>query len=136
MTSSDTELVKRREVWFRGPHPDPHQARTAAVVLSELHGVVHVQAVSPVLAHVHYDVTILTLQIIEQTLQDVGLHLDNSLLVKLKRALYAYTEEAQRDSLGCRKGQTNCTQRVFVTHYQNRPHGCRDERPEHWRRYL
>ena len=136
MASSTTDLVKRREVWFRGPHPDPHQARTAAIVLSELHGVVHVQAVSPVLAHVHYDVTVLTLQVVEQTLQDVGLHLDNSLLVKLKRALYAYTEEAQRDSLGCPKGQTNCTQRVFVTHYQSRPHGCRDERPEHWRRYL
>jgi len=136
MTSTSTELVKRREIWFRYPHGDPHQARTAAVALGEVEGVVHVQAASPRLVHVHYDVRAITLQVIEQFLGEYGLHLDNSLLIKVKRALYYYSEEAQRDTLGCGKGQTNCTERLFVKHYERRPHGCRDERPEHWRRYL
>jgi hypothetical protein len=73
---------------------------------------------------------------IEALLEQHGFHLDNRLMHKIKRALYRYTEDTQRANLGCAKGESNCTEKVFVNRYRNRDHGCQDVRPDHWRRYL
>ncbi len=83
---------------------------------------------------VGYDLTHVSLQQIESSLQDQGFHLDNSLLCKLKRALYYYTEENERINRGLQGPEANT--QVYVNRYQRLPHGCRDERPEHWRNYL
>jgi hypothetical protein len=85
---------------------------------------------------ISYDITLISLQFIEELLHELGFHLDNNLLVKLKRALHYYTEDIEREALGCGKVADNNTRDVFIKRYQRRLHGCRDARPDYWRRYL
>lgn len=136
MGSTHPDRIKHREVLFRGPHPDPHQAQSAALLLSDLDGIQAVRLADAThhVLHVTYDVHIICLQHIEEILVEVGYHLDNNLLVKVKRAIYYYTEQVERETHGCQGG--NCTRNLFIEHYRRHNHGCRDERPEHWRRYL
>lgn len=136
MKASPPDAIKHREIWFRGPHHDPNQAQTATLVLSDVDGVLHAQPRHAELLYVTYDVRYVTLQVIDALLSELGFHLDNNLLVKLRRALYYYTEEAQQDALGCGRGRGNCTQAVFINRYRQIEHGCRDVRPDHWRHYL
>lgn len=136
MGTPDDDRVKRREIQFSEPHPDPRQADTAAALLEGLEGVLLAEVQNPLTLWVHYHVEYTCLAHIEDLLSGHGLHLDNNLLGKLKRALAYYTEETQRDNLGCPRGESNCTTKVFISSYRRREHGCRDERPKHWRRYL
>jgi hypothetical protein len=136
MGTRDDDRVKRREIQFSTLHPDPRQAHTAATLLEGLEGILYLEARAPLTLWVHYHLEYTCLANLEQVLDAHGLHLDNTLLFKLKRALAHYTEQTQRENLGCPRGDTNCTTKVFISSYQRRVHGCRDERPEHWRRYL
>ncbi|MCB1789368.1 MAG: hypothetical protein KDJ27_07390 [Gammaproteobacteria bacterium] len=129
-------LYKRREIAFCTLHPDPQQARSAATFLGEIKGVSHVEVVHKAAIEVQYLLVAITLAEIEDLLVQNGFHLDNRLMHKIKRALYHYTEDTQRANLGCNKGDPNCTEKVFVNRYRNRDHGCQDDRPDHWRRYL
>jgi hypothetical protein len=104
-------------------------------MLDGMDGVHEVNPAEPHLLFVRYDITIITLSLIEEVLVEFGYHLDNSLMHKLKRALYAYTEETQRANLGL-EGENTADRKVFIQNYLRRRHGCRDERPEHWRGYL
>jgi hypothetical protein len=127
-------LVRHREIRFCRLHPDKTQAHSASLMLSDVEGIHHVQPVDPHLLHIRYDISFITLNIIEEALVELGYHLDNSLMHKLKRALYYYTEETQRANLGM-EGSC-CAKQMFINRYLRRSHGCRDERPEHWRNYL
>lgn len=130
------QRIKHREIAFRELHPNPDQAGTAAHFLAQVDGVLTSEAASATLVRVSYDVLAVTLKEIEDGLRDLGLHLDNRLFLRVKRALYYYTEETLRANCGCPQGTSNCTKKVFATRYQQIEHGCRDQRPEHWRRYL
>lgn len=130
------DFIKHREILFDPLHPDSNQARTAAGLLEEIDGILQARALSPTSLVVRYDLGRITLEAIDQLLSDTGFHLDNSLLSKLKRSLFHYTEETLRANVGCEQGQSNCTRKVFIQRYEQLPHGCRDERPEHWRHYL
>lgn len=136
MESESNDRIKHREILFREPHEDPQQAHTAALVLSDVDGVLAIQPDGNTRLQITYDVGKTCLQALEGLLEQLGFHLDNSLMSKLRRALYYYMEEAEQDSLGCKRGQHNCTQAIFISRYRNLKHGCRDERPAHWRRYL
>jgi len=136
MGSRNDDRVKRREIQFSTLHPDPRQAETAAIILEGVEGILLAEARDPVTLWVHYHIEVICLTHVEALLGSHGLHLDNNLLGKLKRALAHYTEETQRDNLGCPRGDSNCTTKVFISSYRRREHGCRDERPKHWRRYL
>ena len=85
---------------------------------------------------VTYQLPNISLRLIEESLTELGFHLDNSLLIKMRRAVVYYTEETQCANLGCAEGQSNCTVKVFINRYQRIKHGCRDQRPKHWRKYL
>lgn len=135
MHEPERDIVKRREIRFQGPHGDAQQSRSAQMLLEGADGIIELQAPTPELLVVTYDVRFLTLEHIEGALAEVGFHLDNSLVAKLRRALWYYTDETQRELLGC-KGNPSCTARIFVNCYERSAHGCRDERPRHWRRYL
>lgn len=136
MKRADTELVKHREIHFCPLHPDPRQAQSVMLALAGVDGIEHLQLIDNHHLQVSYDIRKLTLEMIETALTEAGYHLDNSLLHKLRRALYYYTEAVQRENLGCHRGESNCTARIFIEQYARQPHGCRDTRPEHWRRYL
>lgn len=129
-------VIKRREILFCALHPDKNQARSATVLLNDVEGIHSAHPDEPERLRVTYDLVQITYNDIETGLMEVGFHLDNSLLTKLRRALIHYTEETARANLGCAKGRGNCTEGVFVNRYQRIEHGCRDERPEYWRNYL
>ena len=134
MTDTD-DLIKNREIRFCQLHPDPAQARSALLLLSDADGVIDIKLIDETGLYISYDVRLLTLQSIEAVLCRLGYHLDNRLLTRMKRALYAYAEDAQRANLGCCEETDNATM-VFIKRYTNNHHGCRDKRPEHWRKYL
>ena len=138
MQPRQPDSVKHREIGFRGPHPDPQQAHSAAQVLTCVEGVMSASVISPArnLLHVSYDLSLIGLQGLESLLLELGFHLDDSLLFKLKRALYYFTEQNELDNLGASRYQDRSTRDVFVRCYRCRNHGCRDQRPEYWRKYL
>jgi hypothetical protein len=136
MEIPDDERIKHREIAFRELHPNLDQSGTAVRFLSQVEGVIASEAASTTLVRVSYDVLAVTLKELEDALVELGLHLDNRLLLRVKRALYYYTEDTLRANCGCPQGPSNCTKKVFALRYQQIEHGCRDQRPEHWRRYL
>ena len=135
MDRETSSLVKHREIRFSRLHPDMQQAHSASLILSDVEGIELIRPTEPFLLHVSYNITCLNLKLIEDVLIDLGYHLDNSLMVKLKRALYYYTEDVERANLGI--DECGCADRqVFINRYSKLRHGCRDQRPEHWRNYL
>jgi len=136
MEQKESILVKHREISFNELHPDPNQAQMASLMLADVPGIVRVQPATPLLLQVSYDLMRITLEQIEDALVECGLHLDNGLLWKIRRALCHYAEDTERANNGCHRGDSNCTQRVFINRYQRQNHDCRDRRPEHWRKYL
>ncbi len=136
MSEPDEDLTKRRDIDFGEPHPDPRQAHSASEFLRDVEGVVEIEAVTYLVLRVAYDIRCITLMEIEKGLTAAGFQLDNGLFSKLRRAICYYAEDTQRANMGCEQGSSNCTRRVFVNRYNQRQHGCRDERPQHWRRYL
>lgn len=136
METQEHDFIKQRDIAFRDLHPDRDQAQTAASFLADVEGIVRTKVSSPLLIRVSYDLLQITLKQIEEAINDIGLHIDNSLLFRVKRALYYYSEETQRANIGCPQGESNCTSKVFAVRYKNLNHACRDHRPEHWRRYL
>ncbi|TVQ89374.1 MAG: hypothetical protein EA400_07720 [Chromatiaceae bacterium] len=136
MHSVDTDRIKQREIHFRDLHPERNDAQTAADFLASVGGVVSAEPRSPIILSLSYDLFQTSLEEIEGALTELGLHLDNGLVYRLKRALHYYTEETYRENNGLRRGDSNCTKRVFARRWETLEHGCRDQRPEHWRRYL
>lgn len=126
--------IKFREIQFEATHPDPNQAQTAMLLLADREGIEQSIVHSPCQFVVSYDVSLITFDDILAELERHGLHIYNSLLAKLKQALYSYTEQTQRANLGISRRAS--TRDVFMKQYQRRPHGCRDQRPHHWRNYL
>lgn len=129
------DLIKEREIGFVAMHPDPHQAQSALAVLQSIKAIEQAELVSERTLRVRYSIRHITLEIIESALTELGFHLDNTLLYRLKRALYYYTEAAQLANLGLEHDKSNYVRDVFVNHYQQHDHGCRDPRPPHWRSY-
>ena len=136
MEDSENDYVKHREIAFRDLHPDRDQAQVAADFLGDVEGVINATPQSTILLNVSYDLLQITLEEIERAIAEIGLHIDNGLLFKIRRALHYYAEETQRANMGCGRGESNCTRKVFAVRYQALNHECRDHRPEHSRRYL
>lgn len=126
--------IKHREIQFDAMHPDPNQAQSAMLLLADLQGIESSSVQSPHQLLVSYDVSLITLDEILAELSDKGFHLYNSLLFKLKQALYSYTEQTERANLAM--NQKTSSRKMHIKQYQRRPHGCRDQRPHHWRNYL
>jgi len=130
------DSLKTREIVFDPIHPDCDQAKTAAMRLTDIEGVEHVRVVSAEALVISYNLLAISLSQIELALEEAGFHLSNKLIYKLRRALYYYTEETERANAGCPRGESTCTRKVFIQRYRRIEHGCRDHRPDHWRKYL
>lgn len=131
-----TATEKKREIIFSDMHPDLNQAQSALRMLENIPGILKLDTAHPLQLNIHYDIRYLCLADIEEALTEVGFHLDNSLILRLKRALYSYTEATERANIGCERCQDQNTRDVFIDRYQQQRHGCRDSRPNHWRDYL
>jgi hypothetical protein len=130
-----TAPIKRRDILFEKLHDDPHQAETATRVLGGLDGIRDVRVSGPLSLEVTYDLSSISLEVIEGALLGLGFHLHSTLLAKLKRTLYYYAEDTQRANMDCERGESNCTRRVFMSRYRRLQHGCRDGRLRYWRNY-
>jgi len=133
-------IIKRREIRFVSVHPDPDQAETAQRLLAESSTVVAAERKGENSLCVSYDLRQVTLVEIEEALHELGFHLDDSLLSKLKRAVYYYAEANERAALGntsikAQWAEPNAPRDIFVRRYSEHRHGCRDERPRFWREY-
>lgn len=128
--------LKQREIFFNYPQAEQNPAFSASLLLTGLYGIESVHSLNPERLYITYDIRLVSYDEIEEVLKEIGYHMDNSLLMKLKRALYNYTEQTERANLDCLSGQCKCTRDVFIKKYSLKPHGCRDPRPEHWRSYL
>ena len=135
MSAPMDNMIKYREINFCSLLP-PDQAQQAILVLSDIQGIDNLRLVNLYQLSISYDIRHISLQIIEDALQEIGFHLDNSLLFKLKRSLYYYTEDVQRHNLGVGEKGSQNTRQIFINRYQRLRHGCRDDRPDHWRKYL
>jgi len=136
MSQIQPDEIKEREIYFCGLHPERCEAQAAETLLNDIEGILHTHTITDCKLLVRYNIRQLCLEIIETALAELGFHLDNSLLIKIKRALYYYTEEIQRENMGITKDQKNDTQSVFVSRYQSLEHGCRDNKQDYWRKYL
>jgi hypothetical protein len=105
------------------------------MLLADVDGITGLRPASATCLRVSYDLRVLSLQITENALIEVGFHLDNNLFNKLRRSLYYYTEETQCVNMG-HVHHSKMTRDIFIERYQRLPHGCRDDRPSHWRKYL
>ena len=130
----DEDVVKSREIHFMPSHTDVDPAKTAQSLLYGIEGITDLHSPQQNILTLRYHLHFFTLESIEKALKDLGFHLDNSLLQKMKRALFQYTEEIQRETLDY-DGNHQTTQEVFINRYRHLTHGCQDDRPEHWRNY-
>jgi hypothetical protein len=135
MRADTEELYKHRTIQFCRFHPEPDQACSAALWLQGVAGIRSVRPLSPNALEVVYDLRRVTLERIESALGELGYHLDNTLLCKLKRALFYYAEETQRANLAIAQEGEIVQREVYVNRYQKVAHGCRDPQPEYWREY-
>ncbi|MEE8379547.1 MAG: hypothetical protein V3R49_04165 [Gammaproteobacteria bacterium] len=135
MEPTFSDFIKQREIHFRSLNPNANDARDAMLLLMEINGIEDIRALTQDCLQVRYDLRTITLEVIETGLQEVGFHLDNSLLFKFKRALFYYTEETQLVNMGQLHDQASSTLDIFINCYHQRQHGCRDGRPPHLRQY-
>ena len=129
-----SEKLKHRTIRLSRAEPHPAATESAAQLLHDVKGVVHVQILGPCRIKVSYNVRQITMQIIEALLRELGYRLQTGLYCRLMRGLCYYIEDIE-----CTEpihDQAECTRDAFITRYLHRPHGCRDHRPEYLRRYL
>lgn len=136
METGENDFIKHREIHFRDLHPERNQALDAARFLTDVQGIISTTPASALQIQISYDLLQVSLKQIEDALRELGLHIDNGLMLRIKRALHYYSEETQRANMGCVQDESNCTSKVFALRYRTLNHACRDRRPEHWRRYL
>lgn len=135
MDSGNVELIKQRDIHFMSPQADNNPAAAAYALLSQVDGIIEANPVHEYCLSVTYHLAKVTLNDIDDVLQEVGFHLDNSILSKLKRALFYYAEETQLANMGYDHAESKSTLEIFINRHSQLPHGCRDERPVHLRRY-
>ena len=136
MASHSNDCIKHRGILFAELHDqDESPSQLATLLLADAPGIVNLYPHSDTRLYVSYDLRLVTLDIIESGLYEVGFHLDNSLMSKFRRALYHYTEETQCLNMGYHP-DSKTTRDIYICRYLRLPHGCRDERPNHWRKYL
>ena len=123
------DVIKTRELQFLSKLPGVDAAEKAQRLLSRVKGIEAVELVRPGRLSLRYDVRLLTLQMIEAALRDVGFFLDNKLTTRIRRSLFAYCEDAQRASLGVEHD----AEHVILSHPDSATH---DPRPHNWRNYL
>lgn len=128
------EKLKKRSIWLTDIVDDPAALEDAAALLRDVKGVLRVRVAGANRLVVSYNVRRITLQVIEALLTEFGYRLRTSLFCRTMRGLCYYLEDIE--CTNPRHDQADCTREAFIKRYVDRPHGCRDHRPEYLRRYL
>jgi len=126
------DIIKSREIRFK-PSNVGNQAELttglAADLLRDVAGIADTTIINDQRIRIKYDVRELTLQMIENALIEVGFMLNSGLLQRIKRAIFAYCEDALRERLGIH--QTSAEPQT-ISLPQN---FTQDPRPDNWRHY-
>lgn len=128
-----TGLEKLREIRFR-PLP-PGQVERALASLRQLPGLGVEPGHRPLAVMVHYSILDYSLEVLESALAEAGFHLDQSLFVKLRRALINFCEETQRHNLLSPERLIKQSDEVYIKAYEHHPHGDHDDTPPELREY-
>jgi len=123
------DIIKNREIRFKPSTPD--QANKAGQLLNGVTGIEHIEAVGTGCLHIRYSVEQLTLQMIESALRQVGFDLDDGLIIRLKRSVFCYCEDALRASIGADRAYSDTLPSLALPH-----HSLQDPRPHDWRKYV
>jgi len=122
------DTIKERDIRFAAADSD--QAERAMQLLTDVPGIESMKVTTAGTLHIRYDVQALTLQMIESALSEVGFRLDDRVLLRLKRAVYSYCEDALRASLGVEQQNAD---KPSLTLSKDMSH---DPRPDNWRNYV
>jgi len=122
------DIVKNRVLRFA--RSGGNQAEKAMKLLADVNGIEQMSVTAPDRLHIRYDLQHLSMQILESALKQVGFKLDNSIITRIKRALYAYCEDTQRSTLGIE--QAKAEHHALSLSDQ----GTHDPRPDNWRHYV
>ena len=129
--SAPCDVDKLREIVF---HPlPPGQVERAIELLDTLPGVAPSRT-GPLSLRVAYCVGDHCLRDLEALLGQLGLHLEATLLIRVKRALVYYCEHVQRENLHKPEVHTKKF-KPHVDAWEKHPHGDHDETPAEWRQY-
>jgi len=126
-------LHKRREIRF-APYP-PGQVEQALRALRMLKGLQVARADRADSLTVSYCVLDHSFEMLEEALRDAGFHLDSTLYAKLVRAVVYFCEETQRHNLVSPERLIKKSNEVYVTVYDQHPHGDHDDTPPEFREY-
>lgn len=126
-------LHKRREIRFK--QLPPGQVERALLSLRCESDLQVGPADHPLGVIVSYSVLDRSLEMIEDGLRDAGFHLENSLYFKLVRALVYFCEETQRHNARAPERLIKQSNEVYVTVYDQHPHGDHDDTPPELREY-
>lgn len=126
-------LIKQRELRFRAMPPG--QTERAVTALERLPGLKISPGPRPLSLAIEYSVVDYSLELIENALRDAGFHLDNSLYIKLVRALVYFSEETQRHTISAPERLIKRSNEVYMTVYDQHPHGDHDDTPVELREY-
>jgi len=119
--------IKRRVLHFKRDDTEQTAVR-AAQLLDAVDGVIRTGIYGPYALTIHYDIRVLSLQMIEKALADVGFEMSDDLLSRIRRELIAYVEDNQRDKFLLDEEEHHREHE----HVDNTAH---DPRPWHWRNY-
>ena len=128
------EKLRQRTIRLSGPRGEAVPTQSAVALLRDVKGVLQAYSDGADRVIVRYNVRVITMQIIEALLVEFGYRLHSGLFCRLMRVLCYYIEDIECGN--CRHDQAENTRAAFITRYLQRPHGCRDHRPEYLRRYL
>lgn len=134
--ASSDDMIKRREIGFMGPQATDEQAQGACNFLIEIPGVQETRVLGDGMMEAVYDLRQVCLEYLEALLISEGFHLDNSLITKVKRAFYYYSEDTQRTNLQLGDECRERVRKVAARNFQQNRQPLHDPRPQAWRRYL
>lgn len=126
-------IDKQREIRFVSLPPG--QAERALRPLRLLKGLRVSVGERPDSLVVSYSVLDYSLETLENGLREAGFHLDNSLYMRLMRTLVYFCEETQRHNLESPERLIKQSNEVYVTVYDQHPHGDHDDTPAEFREY-
>jgi hypothetical protein len=128
-----TGMHKEREIRF-AEFP-PGQVEQALQSMRILKGLRVSRAERENCLHIAYSVLDYSLETLEDALRDAGFHLDNSLYMRLLRAVVYFCEETQRHNLESPERLIKKSNEVYIKVYDQHPHGDHDDTPPEFREY-
>ena len=127
------DIHKHREIRFKSLPPG--QVERAWKALQLLKGLLLERTDDPLGIVVRYSVLDYSLEALEDALREAGFALENSLYIKLVRALVYFSEETQRHNLLSPARLIKQSNEVYIQAWDHHVHGDHDDTPLELREY-